>query len=154
MARYDWAMCDTQTGEIQYITRVTNTSKYSHAGVYNGFLTYPVDSDADHVKLVQETYYDYTQNKFMSRSPQPNNYYTWTSDKRWVLNTEMLMGEIRMQRLEKLGVCDWTQTADSPLTDEKKAEWVTYRQALRDVPQNLEDDLIDVAGVAWPTQPS
>jgi len=154
MARYDWAMCDAQTGEIKYITRVSTTSKYSHAGVYNGLFTYLVDSDADHTKLIQETYYDYTQNKFMSRSRQPNDYYTWTSDKRWVLNNEMLMKEINQKRTEKLYACDWTQVADSPLTDEKKAEWVTYRQALRDVPQNLEDDLIDLAGVAWPTEPS
>ena len=28
---------------------------------------------------------------------------------------------------------DWTQLADAPLTAEKKAEWATYRQALRDI---------------------
>tara|TARA_B100000929_G_scaffold234478_1_gene191002 strand:- start:672 stop:1136 length:465 start_codon:yes stop_codon:yes gene_type:complete len=154
MARYDWAMCDAQTGEIKYITRVTTTSKYSHGGTYNGLLTYLVDSDADHPKLIEQTYYDYTQNQFMSRGLRPNSYYTWTSAKKWVLNNEMLMKEINQKRTEKLYACDWTQAADSPLTDEKKAEWVTYRQALRDVPQNLEDDLIDLTGVAWPTEPS
>ena len=29
---------------------------------------------------------------------------------------------------------DWTQMQDSPLTDSKKQEWSTYRQALRDFP--------------------
>ena len=29
---------------------------------------------------------------------------------------------------------DWTQFTDSPLTDTKKTEWKTYRQALRDMP--------------------
>ena len=29
---------------------------------------------------------------------------------------------------------DWTQFTDSPLTDAKKTEWKTYRQALRDMP--------------------
>jgi len=29
---------------------------------------------------------------------------------------------------------DWTQMSDSPLSDSKKAEWATYRQALRDFP--------------------
>ena len=33
--------------------------------------------------------------------------------------------------------CDWTQMPYSPLTEEKKAEWETYRQALRDIPNNL-----------------
>ena len=29
---------------------------------------------------------------------------------------------------------DWTQMADSPLSTQKKAEWATYRQQLRDFP--------------------
>ncbi|HAU67183.1 MAG TPA: hypothetical protein DCW52_02165 [Gammaproteobacteria bacterium] len=39
---------------------------------------------------------------------------------------------------------------DSPLTDAKKQEWATYRQALRDLPANTTDPEIP----AWPTQPS
>lgn len=41
---------------------------------------------------------------------------------------------LRGARDRALTACDWTQLADSPLTTEKKAEWVTYRQALRDLP--------------------
>ena len=37
-------------------------------------------------------------------------------------------------RNKKLADCDWTQAADSPLSDSKKAEWKTYRPALRDLP--------------------
>lgn len=43
------------------------------------------------------------------------------------------------RRLEALQESDWTQTVDSPLSDTKKAEWATYRQALRDLPQNFPD---------------
>ena len=47
---------------------------------------------------------------------------------------------------------DWTQTTDSPFTDAKKAEWATYRQALRDLPsQYTDNDNID--DVVFPTQP-
>ena len=58
-----------------------------------------------------------------------------------------LVREDRSVRLER---CDWTQMTDSPLTEEKKAEWATYRQALRDItsaegfPHSM----------AWPTEPS
>mgnify|MGYP003117782335 CR=1 FL=1 len=41
---------------------------------------------------------------------------------------------IRAERNAYLNGCDWTQGADSPLTDEKKAEWAVYRQELRDFP--------------------
>ena len=40
----------------------------------------------------------------------------------------------RSARTILLAESDWTQMADTALTTEKKAEWVTYRQALRDLP--------------------
>ena len=33
---------------------------------------------------------------------------------------------------------DWTQMSDSPLSDSKKQEWATYRQALRDLPRDRD----------------
>ena len=47
---------------------------------------------------------------------------------------------------------DWTQMNDSPLTDEVKTSWATYRTALRDLTThenwpNLED-------ADWPTEPT
>jgi hypothetical protein len=47
---------------------------------------------------------------------------------------------------------DWTQTEDSPLTDAKKAEWATYRQALRDLPSQYTDS-DNINDVVFPTQP-
>lgn len=35
-----------------------------------------------------------------------------------------------------LAASDYTQMADYPLTDEKRAEWSVYRQALRDLPDH------------------
>ena len=46
---------------------------------------------------------------------------------------------------------DWTQGADSPLTDAKKTEWQTYRQALRDFDYHSKTE---THGVTWPTKPS
>ena len=39
----------------------------------------------------------------------------------------------RVIRDQLLAACDWTVGADSPLSDEQKAAWQTYRQALRDI---------------------
>jgi hypothetical protein len=53
---------------------------------------------------------------------------------------------IREKRYYLISESDWTQVADSPVN---KEAWATYRQALRDVPQQ--------AGfpwdVTWPVQP-
>lgn len=40
---------------------------------------------------------------------------------------------IRFLRNRLLMESDWTQLSDVPLTEEKKAEWTTYRQQLRDI---------------------
>jgi len=58
---------------------------------------------------------------------------------------------MRSERNTLLAASDWTQANDSPLTDEAKASWVTYRTALRNLPNhsnwpNLEDS-------DWPTKP-
>ena len=55
----------------------------------------------------------------------------------------------REKRDNLLVESDWTQVVDSPLTDEKKAEWVTYRAALRNLPTDE-----DWPEPTWPTQPS
>jgi hypothetical protein len=54
-------------------------------------------------------------------------------------------------RNTKLTECDWTQGEDSPLSDEKKLEWQTYRQALRDFDYN---SITTNVGIVWPTKPS
>jgi len=62
------------------------------------------------------------------------------------------MIELKRYRSMKLQACDWTVGADSPLSDAKKAEWQTYRQALRDVPANQPG--ASIRSVTWPTKPS
>lgn len=56
---------------------------------------------------------------------------------------------VRYERDFILSRSDWTQMPDAPLTDEKRAEWTTYRQELRDVPsqEGFPWDVI------WPTPP-
>lgn len=59
------------------------------------------------------------------------------------------MARLRTQRNSLLTSSDWTQSADSPLDNETKAKWVTYRQALRDLPANTSDP----ANPTWPEEP-
>jgi hypothetical protein len=63
--------------------------------------------------------------------------------------TEQEWGAVRGQRNFRLSMCDWTQLADAPLTDEKRSEWATYRQALRDITTQS-----DPFNITWPTRPA
>jgi hypothetical protein len=60
---------------------------------------------------------------------------------------------LRVERDSKLLNSDWTQGADSPLTDEKKAEWATYRQALRDMTATFAKALSQ-EDIWFPEEPS
>ena len=64
---------------------------------------------------------------------------------------------IRDKRNKLLQQSDWTQGADSPLSAEKKAEWATYRQALRDLLSTHNESTInsweDYDAIPWPTMP-
>ena len=57
----------------------------------------------------------------------------------------------REVRNTKLAASDWTQVSDSPLSDSKKTEWQTYRQALRDMPSQ---EGFDPLNPTYPTEPS
>ncbi len=61
-------------------------------------------------------------------------------------------GWMRQRRNLMLLECDWTVGADSPLSDSKKTEWQTYRQALRDVPDS-HSSISSKQDVTWPTKP-
>ena len=53
----------------------------------------------------------------------------------------------RAKRNSLLAQSDSMMVSDRGLTDAKKAEWVTYRQALRDM------DFSDLDNLTWPTKP-
>lgn len=65
------------------------------------------------------------------------------------LHPDLKWIQIRHYRDYLITQVDWTQMPDSPLSVEKKAEFSAYRQALRDVPQNVGDP----DDVVWPPKP-
>jgi hypothetical protein len=56
---------------------------------------------------------------------------------------------LRTERNLRLANSDWTQMNDSPLSQDAKASWSDYRQALRDLPESVTDPL----SVVWPQAP-
>jgi hypothetical protein len=56
---------------------------------------------------------------------------------------------IRNERNIKLFQSDWTQLADTPLSQEQKQDWIVYRKALRDVPSSFATP----EEVVWPNKP-
>lgn len=62
--------------------------------------------------------------------------------KKWdtiAIPDEVFWQKLRTERNSILKDSDWSQLSDAPLTSSQKTAWVTYRQALRDLPANTED---------------
>ena len=59
---------------------------------------------------------------------------------------EDITAGIRLRRDTLLSASDWTQVADAPVD---KAAWATYRQALRDIPQQEGFPTV----IVWPDKP-
>ena len=68
------------------------------------------------------------------------------------LAEEERIADTRLERNKRLSETDWTQMNDSPLTDEAKASWATYRTALRDLTTHVNWPNLEDAD--WPTEPS
>lgn len=77
---------------------------------------------------------------------------------------DLVIEVIKTERNVRLTATDWTQTADVPQSTKDK--WATYRQQLRDIPQQqgfpwyaqvvVETDLgykVDLTKIQWPTKP-
>ena len=71
---------------------------------------------------------------------------TWAQVQNGVVPEQWFV--IRGQRIRKLRASDWSALPDVPMTVEKKSEWETYRQALRDVTTQS-----DPFNITWPTPP-
>jgi hypothetical protein len=72
---------------------------------------------------------------------------------------EALLNRMREDRNKFLSESDWTQLPDNGLTTEKRAEWATYRQELRDIIATLDPDthrsyVTLWNSTTWPTKPS
>lgn len=63
--------------------------------------------------------------------------------------------ELRFWRRAYLQQTDWTQFNDSPLTEEQRQKWATYRQELRDITIGLNETMTDEEydSLIWPTPP-
>ena len=74
--------------------------------------------------------------------------------------TEIMLFLLRKKRNKLLRLSDIYVLSDFPHPSEvKKNEWISYRQSLRELPNNIPDITIDhitleISGVTWPTIPT
>lgn len=135
-------------GDIKYII---NGEDYPDGYVWNNAFTaraLPRENSMADDKFMSLFYYD---DGWTQRASKPDGQYIWVGRK-WVLDLDGIADGLRDKRSALLASSDWTQMPDAPLSDSKKAEWATYRQALRDLPAQLSG-IESLDDVQWPLKP-
>jgi hypothetical protein len=102
------------------------------------------------IEYVNVNYDEMVLNTVENNAPIPEDIAVLTSEELQSKILESHKNFVRQERDKRLAECDWTQNIDSPLSGEKKAEWQTYRQGLRDIISTITNT-IDV--INWPIKP-
>jgi hypothetical protein len=148
-------------GQINNLTSVPSGDIPSDDSTVNGLVVKRIHTEdlaalnftATGAQFIDSYYWK--NSAWASKGSRPNRYHYFNgSTEAWEKNSTEIINEVRQDRNMELGMSDWTQVADSPLSDEKKVEWRTYRQQLRDLMANLPSDLDNTDDVSWPTKPS
>jgi len=134
-----YTIYDSTTGQI---LRVVNTNEIdSQIGQGESF----IEGEFDDVSYYIEN------DAAVQIPPQPSQYSVFDfTTKQWVLNPDLASSDVLTARNKLLFSTDWTQIPNNPLTSEKQAEWATYRQELRDIPQQSGYPY----NVVWPVAPA
>jgi len=142
------------TGEVSFTMQPVEPAKYPDITEGDETTLVKVSEEMSLQNLDNYTWKIDRDPQWLARSERPAGYYDWNlGTNSWDLNSEALMGTLRQKRDNVLVLCDWTQIPDAPLTDSKKAEWRTYRQALRDLPAS-NSSVAFLTEVVWPTPPA
>ena len=98
--------------------------------------------------------WNYTTEAWEDRTTRPNRHAIWQGGA-WTWASAKLLDDIRKERGTRLALTDWAIVADSPLSDSQKADAMTYRTALRNLPSTITIANIDsVEDTPWPAVPS
>jgi hypothetical protein len=167
-----FAFIKESNGEVAYTMTIGNAAQFQDGAYSGSFIGKDITHDKENAALYPTIKYfigewatggsagDDPENPLISRfigtwqdkPEKPGDFYVWTENREWVFDIGFLKTEVRRVRHRMLLESDWTQMPDSPLNEEQKGAWATYRQQLRDITEQLTG-ITDIGQVPWPTEP-
>jgi hypothetical protein len=133
-------------GDIKYII---NSNDYVDGDTWNFLTIVEIQTELSDSEFAEKKYWK--QGAWHDKPIKPDGLYIWEGHQ-WFFDQDTLLISMRSVRDNLLLKSDWTQMPDAPLTEAKRAEWVAYRQALRDVPQDNQS-ATSINDIIWPTKP-
>lgn len=102
-----------------------------------------------------------SEGEFLDVEYESDIRYTWLQfiEAREIVKQKIGLNILRVYRNKCLADCDWLMTVDNVERIQNAEEWKTYRQALRDLPQQIiqfvwKGDTLDLAQMNLPSKPS
>lgn len=90
--------------------------------------------------------------QLVNRPPSPSPHHQWDFDNlQWTIDIAQVMNAVRAARNLKLRASDWVELPDNlaRMPEQELAAWRAYRQALRDITNDL-----DINNIVWPVAPN
>lgn len=121
--------------------------------------TQDIPAETDSIMILVLPYYIDVDILEFYIEPTTQRLFHRISDTKKQQKKQVIVQEIREKRTRLLQESDWTRLDDTNLTPAQKDAWAAYRQALRDLPQQVEqisDDVFFTPGqqpIVWPTPP-
>lgn len=142
----------TDIGDIVVDSSENNKLHFNVSNVFESVFVYGQKVPDTHTLVdLPEEFNDAPETADFTR--EQNGTYTFTLNNETVkARNRMLLEDMITERNKQLTASDWTQMPDSPITDEQKQLWQTYRQALRDFP-NTYTGSPNEWRVSFPTKP-
>ncbi|MCX7850972.1 phage tail assembly chaperone [Thermus sp.] len=66
---------------------------------------------------------------------------------------ERALARLRAERNQRLAATDWVVVRAAERGEEVPAEWRAYRQALRDLPETVDEEALLSGDIPWPEPP-
>jgi len=152
MTIYQVVIVDNSTGEIvgMYVPGATPPDEGTDASDNTKSIVH-LTSNVPDPPGFQKT--QYRKDGAWKTREWKGNFYKWKADESWEFDSTGFWKSVREDRNYRLFTCDWTQLADTALSDSKKAEWASYRGELRVLPEN-NSGAKSLEEIVWPTKPS
>lgn len=104
----------------------------------------------DGIVNLQTQYHDTALNGPVDMPPQPSEYHVFDyASKQWAPDRAKAQEAMLYQRMKLLTASDWVTTRAVETGTPASAEWLAYRQALRDITLQA-----DPWAIVWPVMPS
>jgi hypothetical protein len=138
-------------GEVASVVTPADDNMYVDGQIYGHLQARHISVNENSDTVMQTWYWDKLSNSWGER-PKRMEFTKWSEEQTWEADIQLTWETIRRDRDMRLGLSDWTQFTDTPLTPEQKSAWAAYRQELRNIPETYSS-ATHPNDVVWPTKP-